>query len=253
MPSRVHTVLSEEQFKKAIDENALGIEAIMETLQLRKSGYKIKRIDKNHIHYDKYHPTRGGKYMELPTLVALKRRVSISKMMINSVSSIVLKPKPHDIYAKDYPDTMYHYHMLKESDNPITWEGMHFPTSNDDIDNFEEINHNSISGNVHRINPDESKIIAPRTTRIQKRPLIFTSFLLNRLKMTVNHYALIKDYCRLMSSQTNEDKRTDFQCMLLHSHLLQGYMKNEIQNAEMPDPNKRCSLNTMIGNSEVSL
>ena len=102
---------------------------------------------------------------------------------------------------------------------------MHFPTSNDDIDNFEEINHNSISSNVYRMNPDESKIIAPRTTRIQKRPVILTSFLLNRLKMTVNDYALIKDYCRLVSSQTNEDKRTYFQCATSQSFTKRLYEK----------------------------
>ena len=73
IPSRIYTVLNEEELKKAIDNMASDIEIKVENSQLRKSGYTIKKVDGIHIHYDKYNPTRGGKYIELPKWVALKK------------------------------------------------------------------------------------------------------------------------------------------------------------------------------------
>ena len=247
IPSRIYTVLNEEELKKAIDNMASDIEIKVENSQLRKSGYTIKKVDGIHIHYDKYNPTRGGKYIELPRWVALKKACINIKNDDEYCFKYCVQSKFYDIYKKDHPDRMYHYNRLRDNDNLINWEGINFPASNDDIDKFEEINQNSISVNVYKINPDVDKIIVHRITKVI-RPSCHINLLLIE-QDSLNHYTLIKDYNRLMGSQTNKDRSKYFHCTycqkgftnekILNNHLLKGCMKNEVQNIEMPEQNEK--------------
>ena len=59
-----------------------------------------------------------------------------------------------------------------------------------------------------------------------------------------NYYVSIKDYSRLMGSQTNNHKEKLFHCMycqrgfkkehLLNNYLLNGCLMNEVQKTKMP-------------------
>ena len=247
IPSRIYTVLNDEELKKDIDNMASDIEIKVENSQLRKSGYTIKKVDGIHIHYDKYNPTRGSKYIELPRWVALKKACINIKNDDEYCFKYCVQSKFYDIYKQDHPDRMYHYNKLRDSDHLINWEGISFPVSKDDIDKFEEINQNSISVNVYKINPDVDKIIVHRITKVIK-PSCHINLLLIE-KDGLSHYTLIKDYSRLMGSQTNKHREKLFHCMycqkgfnsekLQTAHLLKGCMKNEVQNIEMPETKEK--------------
>ena len=66
-----------------------------------------------------------------------------------------------------------------------------------------------------------------------------------------NHYVLIKDYNRLVGSQTNKRANKFFHCKycqkgfskenLLQNHLLKGCMANEVQTIEMPEEKEKMS------------
>ena len=86
-----------------------------------------------------------------------------------------------------------------------------------------------------------------RVTKIQK-PSCHVNLLLIE-NDDYNHYVLIKDYNKLMGSQTNKFKGKGFHCMycqkgftnekLLNNHLLKGCMANEIQHTEMPKEDEK--------------
>ena len=55
------------------------------------------------------------------------------------------------IYDKAHPEKMFHY---KKVESDLTFEGIDFPASNNDIDKFEE-NNQTVLINVYEIDDDE--------------------------------------------------------------------------------------------------
>ena len=71
--SRIYTINNKDELKESLNNMASDIEIKIGNFQLKKSGYSINKIEKITIHYDKYNPTRAGKYMELPKWNSLKK------------------------------------------------------------------------------------------------------------------------------------------------------------------------------------
>ena len=215
----------------------------MENSQLRKSGYTINKIESIRIHYDKYNPTRAGKYIELPKWISTKKACINIKNDDDYCFKYCVQSRFYEIMKKDHPDRMYHYNKLKENDNLIKWDGVEFPASNEDIDTFEEINDRAISVNVYAIDPNgTNSIVVNRVTKI-KNPSCHVNLLLLE-ENDNNHYVLIKDYSRLVNSQMSKHTRKMFSCMycqhgftsekLLNNHLINGCMTHEIQQIVLP-------------------
>ena len=250
MTSRIYTINNPEELKKAVDNMASDIEILIGNSQLNKSGYKINHIEKITIHYDKYNPTRAGKYIELPKWIATKKACINIKNDDDYCFKYCVQSRFYEIMKKDHPDRMYHYNKLKENDNLIKWVGIEFPASNEDIDTFEEINDRAISVNVYAIDPNgTNSIVVNRVTKI-KNPSCHVNLLLLE-EDNNNHYVLIKDYNKLMGAQTNNHKTKLFHCMycqrgfqqetLLNNHLIKGCMANEIQQIVMPKEDEKMS------------
>ena len=247
--SRRYNILNEEDLNKAVNNAGNDIQIMLENKQLKKSGLSIKKVNKITIHYDKYDPTRAGQYIELPRWIALKKACINIKNYDNLCFKYCVWCKFHDIYKKDHPERLYHYNKYLDNDNFIKWDGVEFPVCNDDIDNFENANHKTISVNVYTIDNDVDKIRADRITKITNQ--ICHINLLRLDDEHNNHYVLIKDYNRLMGSQTNKHKDKLFHChycqkgfnqeKLLQAHLLKGCMANEVQAIEMPEEKEKMS------------
>ena len=240
--SRRYNIFNEEDLKKSIDNMASDIELLIENKQFDKSGYKIKKIRKIKIHFDKYDPTRAGHYLELPKVIATKKACINIKNDDDYCFKYCVYCRFYEIYKKDHPQRMYHYTKLAENDTFIKWNGVGFPASNEDIDTFETINDNTISVNVYTLD-DNDKIRPDRITKIAK-PFCHVNLL--RLDFeNKSHYVLIKEYSRLMGSQTNKHCNKLFHCIhcqkgfqqekLLNAHVLKGCMANEVQAIEMPE------------------
>ena len=87
--SRRYDIYNSDDLKNSLNNMATDIELQIETKQFHKSGLVIRGIDKITIQYDRYNPTRGGSYIELPEWIATKRHVLILKIKITSVLNIV--------------------------------------------------------------------------------------------------------------------------------------------------------------------
>ena len=72
MRSRSYEVHNPDDLQDTLNNMAADIELQIEHKQLHKSKFRIKAVDKMIIHYDRYNPTRGGSYVELPTWIANK-------------------------------------------------------------------------------------------------------------------------------------------------------------------------------------
>ena len=107
----------------------------------------------------------------------------------------------HKIYEKGHPERISYYKNLTDN---IKWDNINFPVSLNDIEKFEEINDGKFSINVYVINDDET-ISAYRTTKTNK-----AEYHINLIKIDkddVSHYVLVRNYDRLIGSQTNKHQR----------------------------------------------
>ena len=137
---------------------------------------------------------------------------------------------------------MYHYKKYVD-DKFIKWDNIDFPVGNDEIELFEEQNKH-ISVNVYYINPDTNSktiLLYKRSNNPQAQHKIDLIKLTDEVK---SHYAYIKNYDKLMSSQTNKMKAKKYHCRtcshgfqsegLLKQHEEQGCLAVEGQKIEMP-------------------
>ena len=132
----------------------------------------------------------------------------------------------------------------------MNWDNVNFPSSDVDIDTFEENNGGKIAVNVYFIDPEEGKqsILLYRQSKVSK-----ATHQVSLLKLEDGddyHYVYIKDYDRLIGTQTNKKKAKMFHCFhcrhgfisqaLLDQHNEQGCMAVEGQRIVMPtfDPDK---------------
>ena len=242
MRSRRYNILNVGDLKKALENIPKDIELQIENSPLKHSGLKINKINKITIHYDKYNPNRAGKYMELPEWISKKKACVNIQNDDELCFKYCVLCKFYEVFKKDHPQHMRHYKKLITTESLIKWDGVNFPASNDDIDTFETINQNSISVNVY-VEDENQSIRADRITKIE-RPSCHINLL--RIEKDDNeHYVLIKDYNRLMGSQTNNHKTKIVHCIycqhgfqsekLLNSHLINGCMANDIQQTKMPN------------------
>ena len=163
------------------------IEFILAEKQIERSGLRIKKIHKITIHYDKYDPTRAGKFLELPDWIMRKKACINIKNDGDMCVRYCVLCKLYEIFKKDHPQRMYHYKKYienedgesnepRESDNFLKWNYMNYPVCNDDITNFEEINGNTISVNVYTID-DEKKSIRPDRITTTSKPVCHVKLL----------------------------------------------------------------------------
>ena len=234
------------------------IEITLSVKQIERSGLRIKQIHKITIHYDKYDPTRAGKFLELPDWI-MRRKACINKKNDDDMCfRYCVLCRFYEIFKKDHPQRIYHYkkyvdsdgerNELRESDNFIKWNDMNYPVCNDDIDHFEEINGRTISINVYTIDEENKSIRPDRITTISK-PVCHVNLLKIDHDDAFNHYVLIKDYSRFMSSQTNNHREKLFHCTycqkgfqretLLTNRITKGCLANEVQSTQMPEKNEK--------------
>ena len=253
--SRRYKICNEDDLVNALNNMGKDIEITVAEKQIEKSGLRVKQIHKITRHCDKYDPTRAGKYFDLPDWIMRKKACINIKNDDDMCFRYCVLCKCYEICKKDHPRRMYHYQKYIEnedgesnepraSDNFIKWNDMNYPACNDDINHFEEINGRTISVNVYTIDGEKKSIRPDRITTISK-PVCHINLLRIDHDDVFNHYVLIKDYSRLMSSQTNNHKTKLFHCMycqkgfqqetLLTNRITKGCLANEVQSTKMPE------------------
>ena len=242
--SRRYNVHNPEEINSVLNNIAHDIEVQIEIAEFTQSGLVLLQVGRLVISYDRYNPTRGSSYIPLPDWVANKKACINIKNNDELCFNYSVQCGFYEIHKKDHPCDMYHYKKYV-NDSFIKWDNINFPVGNDEIEQFEEQNKH-ISVNVYYINPDTNSktiLLYKRSNNSQAQQKI------DLIKLTGengnSHYVYIKNYNKLMGSQTNKTNRKKHHCRtcshgfkseeLLKQHEEQGCLAVEGQEIKMPE------------------
>ena len=243
LPSTRFNISNEDELTQALEDSVKQILLQIQNLEASASNLRFKKILTITIHYDKYDPTRAGRYIELPEWIKLKKACINIKNRDQKCFKYCIQSVVYDKISKHHPEEMFHYNKLK--DDILNWDGVHFPTGNRDIDRFEE-NNKSVSINVFE--PDDclndNEIILHRGTKNRN-----AKYEIDLLKIydedNSYHYVLVKNKCRLLNGQSSSNTNKKFYChhclnpfqseKVYKKHLENGCMASEGQQTKMPD------------------
>ena len=136
----------------------------VERLEETRSNFRFQATISITVHFDKYDPTRAGKYIELPKFIQLKKACVNIKDADHRCLKYCIASLAYDKIHHHDPEAMFHYKSL--NDDMINWKGVKFPSSNRDIDRLEQ-NKDGLAS-IDEFEPDElfsaEKVIKARTT-----------------------------------------------------------------------------------------
>ena len=243
LPSTRFNIGNEDELTQALEDSVIQIRLQIQNLEGSTSNLRFKKILSITIHYDRYDPTRAGRYIELPEWIKLKKACINIKNKDQKCFKYCIQSIVYDKISKHHPEEMFHYNKLK--DDILNWDGVNFPTGNRDIDRFEE-NNKSVSVNVFE--PDDclndNRIILHRGTKNRN-----AKYEIDLLKVYDEdnhyHYVLVKNKCRLLNCQSGSNTNKKFYChhclnpfqseKVFKKHLEKGCMASEGQQTKMPD------------------
>ena len=243
LPSTRFNIGNEDELTQALEDSVIQIRLQIQNLEGSTSNLRFKKILSITIHYDRYDPTRAGRYIELPEWIKLKKACINIKNKDQKCFKYCIQSIVYDKISKHHPEEMFHYNKLK--DDILNWDGVNFPTGNRDIDRFEE-NNKSVSINVFE--PDDclndNRIILHRGTKNRN-----AKYEIDLLKVYDEdnhyHYVLVKNKCRLLNCQSSSNTNKKFYChhclnpfqseKVFKKHLEKGCMASEGQQTKMPD------------------
>ena len=243
LKSRRYEVTNSTELKDVMNDMAADIETQIELKQFNKSGLRVHSVDKLTVHYDRYNPTRGGSYIELPDWIKAKKACINIKNEDNRCFKVSVQCGVHNIHLQPHPERMSHYNKLK--DDVLDWQHMKYPAGDKDVDRFEENNPGVISVNVYEemeLNGKQAIVLRRRTKVINAK------YHVNLLKISDGngkfHYVYIKDYDKLVGKQTNGNGHKLHHCRYcqhgfkhestLKKHLERGCLAVEGQSVELP-------------------
>ena len=240
--SRRYNITNEGEIPNVLNQMASDVEHQAEVMEVSESGLVITQIDKLKFNYDKYNPTRGGKFIPLPKWVSSKRTCINIKNQDEQCFKYSVQCGICKVYEKDHPERVSHYKSLNDE---LNWDNVNFPSSDVDIDTFEENNGGKVAVNVYFLDPEEGKqsILLYRQSKVSK-----ATHQVSLLKLEDGddyHYVFIKDYDKIIGSQTNKMKAKKHHCFhcqhgfltkeLLDEHVEKGCMAVEGQQIQMPN------------------
>ena len=229
--SRRYNVHNPEEINSVLNNIAHDIEVQIEIARFTQSGLVLLQVQSLVRSYDRYNPTHGSSYVPLPDWVANKKACNNIKNNDELCFKYSVQCGFYELYKKDHPCDMYHYKKYVDDasaeasrgsrdptkegtkgDKFIKWDNINFPVGNDEIEQFEEQNKH-ISVNVYYINPDANSktiLLYKRSNNPQAQQKIDLIELTG--KNANSHYVYIKNYNKLMGSQTNKTNRKKHHC-----------------------------------------
>ena len=129
--SRRYEITNEEEITNVLNQMATDIEHQAEVLEASESGLVLTQMDKIKFNFDKYNPTRGGKFIPLPKWVQNKKACINIKNKDDKCFKYSIQCGICKVYEKDHPERLSHYKNLNDE---LNWTNVNFPSSNIDID-----------------------------------------------------------------------------------------------------------------------
>lgn len=182
------------------------------SFQQRGSNWRFRTIVNLEVHTVKYKPLSGSSYIELPKELATKKAIVNPKNKDDECFKWAVTRALNPV--EDHPERITK--DLKKQAMKIDWKDMGFPVSLKDIDKFEKHNPN-ISINVYGY---ETEVYPLRISKQEREKPINVLLISDGAKQ---HYCLIKDMSRLLSSQTSKREHKQHYCL----RCLNGFPSDE--------------------------
>ena len=211
------TIIEPSNFSSNIEVNLNGTdeddlyitmtERIIENMaamqQVEGSGWRFHSIIRLELHVVSYNPLRGETWVALPKELANKNAITNPKNEDNKcfLWCVLTKLNPREKNSERIDK------KLKEKENTLNMEGIEYPVSLKDIDKFESQNP-SISITVFEY--DEKSVRPLRNSNNTNREHDVILLLIK--EEGVNHYCLVKNLSRLLSSQVSKHNGKKYFC-----------------------------------------
>ena len=153
---------------------------------------QVKEID---MMYNKYNPTRAGKYINLPKWISLKKACINIKNKDKNVFNMPLSVVSAKSRKKVIQKFFYHY---RKKEDCWKFDGVTGPANNNDIDKFEELNHN-VSVNVFEVDDEQEQLVIGR--KLKNKDAKCHIDLLRIDQDDISHHVYVKDCSRRLNSQ----------------------------------------------------
>ena len=241
--TRSYTIIDSDELQEALKNMRNDIGARILDMALYQSGLMVVKVKEIHMMYNKYNPTRAGKYINLPKWISLKKACINIKNKDEKCFKYAVQCGYHKIYEKSHSEIFYHYKKIEDC---LNFDGLTFPANNNDIDKFEELNHN-VSVNVFEVDDEQEQIVIGR--KLKNKDAKCHIDLLRIDEDDISHYVYVKDCSRLLNSQKSKFRNKSYFCKYCHTgfgtqeflnkHYEKGCMEVEGQQIEMPTPDEK--------------
>ena len=111
--ARSYTIIDYDELKEALKNMRNGIGARTLDMALYQSGLMVVKVKAIHVMYNKYNPTRAGKYINLPKWIALKKACINIKNKNDECFKYAIQCGYHQICSKTHPENFYHLHKYR--------------------------------------------------------------------------------------------------------------------------------------------
>ena len=203
--SKTHSMISEEDVK---NEYPTMKEKMLESLpkyQKLGSGWRLLSIEMLEIFITKFKPLNGKSYKPFPKVIVKKNAVinieNDDDLCFKWAVTRALNP------AERNPNRITK--ILKTQAKKYNWNDVEFPTKLKDIHKFEK--NNNVNVNVFSFDNETGKVYTLRLSKMEHEETI-NLFLYNE------HYGVVKNLSRLVSSQVNKQDHKKFICLRCLNH-----------------------------------
>ena len=213
------TIIAPSNFSSEIEVNLDGtnendlfvrmteraIENMASQQQSEGSWWRLHSIIRLELHVVNYNPLRGETWIALPKALANKKAIINPKNEDDKcfLWCVLRALNP----TKDHPERIDK--KLKEKENTLNMEGIEYPVSLKDIDKFEKQNPGIF---ITVFGYENKSIYVLRNSENMNRERKNVILLLIK-KEGVNHYCLVKNLSRLLSSQVSKHDGKKYFCM----------------------------------------
>ena len=232
--SKTHNIVGEGDVAAEYDVMKGKMLESLAEFQRRGSGWQLHSVEKLEIFITKYTPLSGRSYKPLPKSIENKKAVINMNNDDNQCFkwSITRALNPVDKDPKRVTK------ILKMQAEKLNWKGIEFPTKVKDIHKFEK--QNNINVNVFSYDDETKKVYTLRLSKTNNEVCV-------NLFLYDEHYSVVKDMSRLISSQLSKNEHKKYICIhclnafgsekTLQTHL--EYCQNhDHQHHVYPEPSK---------------
>ena len=187
-----------ELYNNAVDK----IKESMANFQMRGSNWRFAAVQRLDINTVEYKPLKGSSYIPLPKYLANKKAIINLKNEDTECFKWCVARALNPVQRDSERVTK----QLRKQAEELNWNGVTFPVTLNEIDKFER-NNTYLSVNVFGY---EDHFVYPlRISKHERKDAVDLLLISND---STNHYCLIKNLSRLLSTQVSNSKESRLYC-----------------------------------------